>query len=264
MASFESPLEPFESPKELINGAKERVAELEAVCQAVRETREYDIVTHSDPKTREQVVKIRLRHKFPPKIRRLASSILKELRISLDQAFCDGAVALGRKNAKGIYFPFGRSVEDIKDAVRDKCKNVNELLIDYCLSFKPYYGADSNGVLWSMNSLAGSTHQSIVGVGLSDMMSFHKAIIGHAGSMRLTINKWSDLHNELEVARLDPGSLLHVQSDFALQFQIVFSGRAHALSFRPLIESLYLLIHIVERIILGIEAETGRILASRS
>lgn len=86
---FVSPLEPFESPRELINGAKERLAELETICKTIGETRDYKIITHTDPKTQKKVVKIRLEHKLPPKIRRLASSIVKELRISLDQAFCE-------------------------------------------------------------------------------------------------------------------------------------------------------------------------------
>jgi hypothetical protein len=127
MFPFESPLEPFESPKELINGAKERLAELEAVCKTVGETRDYEIITHTDPKTKEKVVKVRLLQKFPPKIRRLTSSIIKELRISLDQAFCDAAVALGRGNAKNIFFPFGRDLVNLDAEIKRKCsRSIND------------------------------------------------------------------------------------------------------------------------------------------
>jgi hypothetical protein len=55
MHSFESPLAPFESPKELLDGAKERLTELEATCKAIAETRDYEIIAHTDPKTREKV-----------------------------------------------------------------------------------------------------------------------------------------------------------------------------------------------------------------
>jgi hypothetical protein len=144
-APFESPLEPFESPKELLNGAKERLAELEPMCNAISEMRDYEIITHTDPKTREKVVKVRLKQRFPPKVRRLASTILKELRLALDQAFCEGAVALGRRDAKGIQFPFEKDPGDLKRAVGRRCAGVDKRLIDYCLSFKPHYGGDSDG-----------------------------------------------------------------------------------------------------------------------
>jgi hypothetical protein len=65
-APFESPLEPFESPKELLNGAKERLAELESMCNAISETRDYEFITNTDPKTREKVVKLHLKRRFPP------------------------------------------------------------------------------------------------------------------------------------------------------------------------------------------------------
>ena len=260
---FESPLEPFESPRELINGAKERLAELEPICKAVCETREYEIITHTDPRTKEKVVKIRLKDKFPPKIRRLASSIVKELRISLDQAFCEAAVALGRKNVKDIYFPFGKDLEHLKITIKEKFIGVDQELIDFCLGFKPYFGGDSDGILWSMSNMAGSTYQAIVGAGFEDTTSFAEAVIKWIGGPKLIINKWNDLHNEIEVARLGPADELHLRSDFTLRFKIIFSGRAHALSFRPLVPSLHYLVNIVEVIISGIEAETARILLER-
>ena len=159
LAPFESPQEPFESPKELLNGAKERIAELGSLCQSVSETRDYEILTHIDPKTKEKVIKLRLKRRFPPRIRSTASSIMKEMRIALDQAFCEAAVFLGRKDAKGIYFPFGKDPEDLKRQVERVCKGV---------SFKPYYGGDSDGILWTMSNLAGSTHRTSIAAGFQD------------------------------------------------------------------------------------------------
>ena len=253
---FESPLEPFESPKELLNGAKERLTELETICQAVSETSDYEIITHIDPNTREKIVKLRLKRQFPPKIRGITSTITKELRIALDQAFCEAAVALGRKNAKGIYFPFGKDPENLKEEVKRKCVGVDQSLIDYCLLFKPHYGGDSDGVLWSMSNLAGSMHQKLIGVTLQDTTSFGEAIVNAVGPLKIIINKWNDLHNELEVARLTPESELHIKKDFTLRFNIIFGGHSHALSYRPLMQTLYGLFCMVTSIVLGIEAET--------
>jgi hypothetical protein len=256
---FEAPQEPFESPKESLNGAKERIAELKVLCESVSETRDYEIITHIDPNSREKVIKFRLKHRFPPKIRSMASSIMKELRIVLDQAFCEAAVVLGRKDAKGIYFPFGKDPDDLKRQVARVCKCVDQRLIDFCLSFKPYYGGDSDGVLWSMSNLAGSTHRTSIGAGFQDTPAILKSVIQYTGPLQLIINKWNDLHNELEVARLTPQASLEIQADFALRFNVVFSGGAHALSYRPVVSSLYDLAGIVESIVLGIEAETNRL-----
>jgi hypothetical protein len=263
-APFVSPLEPFESPKELVSGAKERLAELEAFAEAISKSCDCEIITHTDPKTREQVVKLRLKRRFPPKIRSLASSILKEMRIALDQAFCEAAVMLGRKNARGIYFPFGKSIDELNRQVKRKCENVDQALIDFCLMFKPHYGEDSDGFLWSLSSLAGSTHQTSIGAGFQGTTSFGEAILQAKGPLQLIINKWNNLHNELEVARLPSGAELHVKKDFTLRLQIVFAGSCHALSYRPLVETLHELGRIVEGIVLSIEVETARLLRERS
>jgi hypothetical protein len=60
-------LAPFESAKQLIEGAKERLSELEPLCQAVGETRDYEIITYTDRKTNEKVVQIRLKQSSPPR-----------------------------------------------------------------------------------------------------------------------------------------------------------------------------------------------------
>jgi hypothetical protein len=154
-------------------------------------------------------------------------------------------------------------MENLKRDVPKKCHGVDERLIDFCVRFKPYYGGDSDGILWWMSNLAGSTHQTLVGAALQDTTSFAEAIVQATGQLKIIINKWNDLHNELEVARLEPGSELHLKNDFALRFKVVFSGSAHALSYRPLVESIRILFYMVDGIVNGIEAETRRILASR-
>lgn len=55
--NFTSNQEPFESPKDLIDGAEERITELGTLVKASGESCDYKIITHTDPKTREKVVK---------------------------------------------------------------------------------------------------------------------------------------------------------------------------------------------------------------
>jgi hypothetical protein len=98
-------LEPFESPKLLIDGAKTSIIDFKSTCDAFIQASTYDVVNHVDPKTGDQIVKLRFHHRVPPKLRVPASGIVNNLRHALDQAVCDGAIKLGRANAKGVYFP---------------------------------------------------------------------------------------------------------------------------------------------------------------
>jgi hypothetical protein len=70
-----------------------------------------------------------------------------------------------------------------------------------------------------MSHLAGSTHQAIIGAGFQDTTSFAEAIVQTTGPLKIIINKWNDLHNELEVARLPPGSELHIKENFTLRHE---------------------------------------------
>jgi hypothetical protein len=131
LRSFESELEPFEGPIALVDGANDRLSQLETLCKAVSETRDYEINVRADPNTKEKIVKIRLKRRLPPKIRALASMILKDLRLSLDQAFCEGAEALGPCDVTRLYFPFGKDMEDLERQIKRCCRGVDQRLIDY-------------------------------------------------------------------------------------------------------------------------------------
>jgi len=252
-------LKPFESPKELINGAKEQLLQLDAACRAFGDNCPYEIVTHNDNKAGEKVVGLRLKNRLPPRIRRLASSILKEARLALDQSMCDGAIVLGRSDAKNVYFPFGKSVADLRQSRKDKCKRVDRRLIAYAMRFKPYYGG--NRMLWSLARLATYSHQRIIEVRPQDRMDFPKAVIGGHGPLQLTINKWIDMRNELEVARLPIGASLAVKNDFVLTLNVIFSQSGEAVAGREVVAALTDLVGIAESIVLGIEAETARLKA---
>lgn len=258
-----SDLEPFESPKELVIGAVENLAEIKAACDLFGETQGYEILTEKDVETGEEVVYLRLKEKFPPRIMRLISSVIKELRLALDQAFCDAAVLLGRPNAKKICFPFGKSIEDLNRTIETSCKNVDRLLIDYCLTFKPYYGGDTDGILWTMSKLAGTYHRSLVGARFQDQGAFVKAVVACQGPLKLIVNKWDGRKNQFEVARLESGSRVQVQENFALPLNVIFPAGSYALEGRPVVESLAKLASMAEGIVSGIEAETTRILRER-
>jgi hypothetical protein len=252
-------IDPFESPKELIQGAKEQLAQLELECRSFGDNCPYRILTQIDRKTGENVVTLRLQNIFPARLRRFASSILKEIRLALDQAMCDAAVELGRTDANGVYFPFGKSAADLRESRKAKCRKVDRRIVAFAMKFKPYYGG--NPVLWTLANLATVSHQRIVGAQAQDKAAFGNAILQCTGPLNLTINLWSDPNQELEVARLPPGASITFKSDFVLSLDVIFSKAAYAVAGRPLVATLHDMIGIADSIVLGIEAETARLKA---
>jgi ribosomal protein L34 len=253
-------LAPFESPKELINGAKEQLAQLEVDCAAFGSICPYEIVTRMDNKAGEKVVALRLKNRLPPRIRRLASSILKEARLALDQAMCDAAIELGRKDAKNVYFPFGKSVADLRAARKDKCKGVDRRIVAFALRFKPYYGG--NPLLWSLARLATHSHQKIIAARPHDIGPFIRdATPAGRGPLKFAIHRWNDLRNEMEIARILPGGKLGLDPNAVLALEIVFGSSGEAVAGRNVPRSLKDLIGIAEGVVLDLEAETARLKA---
>jgi hypothetical protein len=258
-------LNPFESPKLLIDGAKTSIVDFKAACDGFVQNCTYDIIDHINPNTGDKIIKLRFHHRMPPKMRIPASHIVNDLRHSLDQAVCDGAVALGRPNAKGVYFPFGKTAKDLDDEVVNRCKNVNAELVAFVRKFNSHYGGDD--LLYALGSLAGpNKHQRILGISLSNAGvqlggSGQAWSISSTGGFEIGGNKWNDLRNELEFARFGRGTTGNI--DARPVIQIVLGTGEPPLS-DPAPTVLDTLASKVEGIVLGIEAETSRILRAKA
>ena len=253
---------PFESPKLLIDGAKTSILDFKSECESFIQGCTYDTIVHIDPNTREQVVKCRFHNRVPPKMRVPAYHIVCDLRHALDQAVCDGALVLGRANAKGVYFPFGLTPKNLDDETKVKTKAVNPDLVTFIRGFNAHYGGDD--LLYSLSALAGpNKHQRILRISLDS----GGALFGGSGQpWRLTvssgdkigINKWNELRNELEFCRFGPNT--HGNIDVSPVVQIVLGTGEPPLS-SPAATVLDALASKVESIVLGIEAETARLKA---
>ena len=251
---------PFESPMLLIEGAKTSLVNFESCCNAFIQNCTYDTIRYKDPKSGDKVVKLRFHHRMPPKLRLSAYRILNDLRHALDQAVCDGAISLGRANAKDVYFPIGRTSQDFDREISKKCKNVHPNLIAFIKTCRPYEGGDD--LLYALSRLAGpNKHQRIVGMSINhtglQLELTSNAFIPHADLRPLRPNQWNELRNELEFMRTGPGAQGHI--DPVPVLQIVLGDGAPPLS-EPAFTSLNTLASKVETIVLGFEAETARIL----
>ncbi|HEY4470809.1 MAG TPA: hypothetical protein VGN21_06525, partial [Stellaceae bacterium] len=147
-------LAPFEGPKLLIDGAKATTDEFESGCAAFIQNCTYDVIRYIEPRSRDKVVKVRLHHRVPPALRVSAYRILNDLRNALDQAVCDAAITLGRADAKGVYFPSGKTADDLGREIARKCRGVDPELVAFIAALQPHCGGDD--LLYALCKLAGS------------------------------------------------------------------------------------------------------------
>lgn len=261
-------LEPFESPKLLIEGAKASIGDLEALCTAFVKEGTYDVITHTDPKTREEVIKLRFHKRISGTIRYKASGILNDIRHAADHAFCDAVVGLGYAGkVDALYFPIAKTASDLDGKIKGLIKaGIDPDILRFVRSFNAHYGGDNQ--IYALTAIAGpNKHQRIHRISLGDSGS---TIDGSGawmlrGNFQLGINKWNELRNELEFMRIGPNGAFqgHIGRDFSPVLQVVigtgeppFSGPAPTV-LRDLASKF-------EGIVLGIEAETARIIRERS
>lgn len=130
-------IDPFESPKGLVSGAKEDLQNVAALIRSYQAHATCAPIVYSDKKTSHKFVKLKIVDPPAPRIRYLASGILNNLRHSLDQAANAASVELGADKRDG-YFPFGKDVSAIRNVAKRNCRSFAPELTDYLLTFQAY------------------------------------------------------------------------------------------------------------------------------
>ena len=247
-------MRPFESPKLLIEDARKHIVEFDTGCKEFLKDCPYEVVQFTDPNTNEKVAKICFLRRILGEFRLMAHRILTDLRHSLDQALCDGAIELGRKDARGVYFPFGKTVSDLDAGFREKCRGVNSDLVAFVRTFNAHSGGDET--LYAFGVLAGpSKHQRILRISLdtSVQRAMNPVVVGPG---RFMYAKWNDLRNELEFARVGPSGYIKADLSFRLQIGIG-TGAPPLAGEAPIVFGN--LLSKCESIVLAIEAEALRL-----
>jgi hypothetical protein len=256
--------DPFESPRALIDGAKEDLIQLKRLIRAYADGAYCVPVFYDDRKTSHRFIKLQIVNAPPPRIRYLASGVLNNLRHTLDQAANVAAVELRAGNRDG-YFPFGKDSVGIAKVVEHHCKTFPPELIAYLLTFKPYGGGDD--LLYAMSKSAGpNKHQITVNIE-AELQGFtaQEFISEFKGPGELGMLGWNNKKRELTFAHpkaADAYVITQINGDTRLPFHIEIGGSA-AFEGHEATAMLGTLICKVERIVSGIQAETARLIASR-
>lgn len=247
----------FESPKLLIERAKENYADFTAKWRALFKIRRTFPFVETDSNTGEDVYKVRFVGDIPGNVRSAASDTLNNLRHALDQAVHSSVLVLNPQSKKLTYFPICKDAGDIDPVVKSRCPGVHPDIIRLLISFKPYFGGDD--FLWALCRIAGpNKHQVVLGVDIDAVPTGGYIMLevgfGQLGGFIRCGNK-----NEWELARMVPGSKLNL--NYRITSYITFADGEVV---KGKVVSALLDEHLrkVEGIVTAIEAETLRIKTS--
>lgn len=258
-------LEPFESAETLIQAGNDGIEKFEIDARTFLSECSYSLVRKTEPRTGNQVLKFVFDRRVPPRLRHQAGSIINDLRHALDHGFADAAILLGRRDAKGIYFPFCKSANEIDQQIRNVCKGVDAELCDFAKNFQPYLGGDD--LLYVITSLAGANkHQRILRISYNadGFILDGDKLSAMVGPFELGLKEWNEIRNEITFARIMPGGYIgdDIKDYFTPDLTVVLGdGKAPLIDPAPAV--LRVFASKVDSIIMGLKAEVARILESR-
>lgn len=252
--------DPFESPKLLLQRAKEHFLDLHQREKAFFETDPYTRFVEPDPDPRYQLYKLRMNGNIPNSYRAVMGDAFNNLRHALDQAVVASARCTGATKFKKIYFPFGDTPKQFEGVIREKCDGVHPDVVDYIRDLKPYRGG--NPLLCLLTRLAGSNkHQVLMTVDATTDGIIELVRNGATGGEKvIALGKWDRAKNELTVARVLRGA----KPDYSLnlRFNVMLDDQLSGIK-GPVLPMVRTLGMIVDSAVGTIEAITQRAIASK-
>jgi hypothetical protein len=255
-------LSDFDSPRELVGHAREHIDQLEGHIKIFFDRKPYAKVIDFDNETRQQVFKLRITAKLPSPIRLIFKDATSNLRDALDHAVYASAIALGVNNPKKTGFPFANDSVHLQSELGTwKFSDVPREIHPVLMSFNPY--PTGNDLLVGLNRMRNpNTHRAIVPIAFADAGNAITASTATiVGGGQLGYSLWDATKNEVEYMRLGIGSTFNGNVEFA--FNVTF-GDIDIVADKPVVSTLREIANEVDRIVLGLEAETTRLIALRT
>jgi hypothetical protein len=249
-------LDPFRSPKALVNQAREHRAEFNTRCKAFIDKKPYTQFVEPEPDSDFCLIKVRLTEDFPDAIVAVAADAFNNLRSALDQTVC-AALNVLRPNISlaNVYFPFGKSAVDLEHAIAKGCAKLPPEIAAVIRSFNPHEGGDA--VFWSLNALSKAKHRTLFALGPDiDAVEINLLEVFLDDGAEPFHPYWDTTKNELVISRARKGRVPGY--DLYTSFFVAF-GEVEKVKEFPVLPVLDYLTHVVERVIVGIEAETARL-----
>jgi hypothetical protein len=194
----------FSPAVQAIDWATSALAELDHLAKTFFEGRPATIFTEVDPRTKENVLKLKLVKPLPNMLNRKATEALLNSRHSFDQAIFAAHKLLNPGVSKSSNFPWAENPKDLEILLRNR--KIDERLWSTIVFHEPYLESSSyaggNNLIRNMATLANRKHD----IGLSvhaDVSSYvfpsMKAI--SINSFSIKGRNWDSITNEGELAR---------------------------------------------------------------
>jgi hypothetical protein len=200
--------EAFESPRLLLDRAREHFAEFGRRERAFLSGKPYAHVTDSETKPGYNIYKLRFTAAPPKSITPVAADAFNNIRHALDQAVVASALAVDPDaDIDQLAFPIGDVETQFEGIVRRKCNRVHPEVVDYIRTLKPYKGG--NRELLALSKFSGvNKHQFLAEAGgaASDSLNLvsrdahtPEQLVAKFKSGFRPIGKWDRENNEFVI-----------------------------------------------------------------
>ncbi|RVN58506.1 hypothetical protein [Sinorhizobium meliloti] len=247
----------FDDPKQLIDEAKGHMPLIKEMVDDFIGDKNWTGSVDKDPDTGEYLLKINFKEPISKSIKIRIFDVAGYLRSALDQACYASAVAIKGGEPSKTKFLFADKEKGLQDEIsKGKCKDMHPDIIDFIIRLKPY--ETGNKPLWALNKIRNkNVHRLLEPTAvLSGGLGLNNGFF--SGSMQAW-NEWKPLKMELTFFKLSANTKMKAQINPIIH--VAFNS-AFGFPSEPVSHSLDKLISEVESIVVGIEAETARIVQS--
>ncbi|WP_157038884.1 hypothetical protein [Rhodopseudomonas palustris] len=261
--------DPFYGARLVVNeGAYKNLAEFDKLSESFLADNLCTPIAEIDPETGHLVHKLKVTKELPDRLCYAAYAVVNDLRNALDFAVCASCEVLNGRPAKKAYFPFAEGPKDLEGVFRrDTYSDIPVDLRPFLASLQTYPTGDTHeggdDLLRAFAKIANpNKHQVPLRLGARNLdgvytitnMNAIKAIDGFDPY-------WDRSKNEIVVAKTSPDGSCDYK--FGAPFYISFADTGF-LSEYPVSATLNEIMTKVDSIVLGLEAETARILQKRN
>ena len=260
--------EAFKDSRRSLARGRELIAELNARFVTFVNTKPYASIVEPDPNRTHNIYKIKLLNVSAlDGFTSIAADAGQNLRDVLDKAFYVIAITVGHDKPWQVTFPFATRSDtglgdDIENQIKGRLKGIPAELHTLVRGFKPYKGG--NIPLWALNEIANAKkHRVTVEAGIagkptiSNMEIIGTGNVGPQTIAQIGPHKWDSAKQEMVIARIPKDA--HVDyGNMKFRFFIAFD-KLEFLGGQPAAAVLNIMADEVDRILMAIEAECGRI-----
>lgn len=246
---------PFDSARLMIDAAKENITLLRDGVKAWSHNDNWAGIIEKDPESSDHIIKVQFKTDLPARLSLRAVQATANLRSALDHAaYASALITSGLDDPNRTKFIFGDTVDDLRNEIgKKRCADMHEDIIAFMLALEPHQAG--NRSLWALNKMRNRSDHRILlpcaatskGLGIGE---------GLFSATASNISEWSSIRKQLSFLRLHGEFQIHAQIDPFIEVEL---NPVFGFPSKPAVEILGDLASEVERIVLGMEAETARI-----